>query len=849
MSGLKTVLLLVGRGVRANLGRLALTLISVFLGVAAVSGSFVLADSLRTIFNQVAADSFAGVDAQVRRVGANEGDVLPRFDASVLERIQELPGVEFAEGGLFAFEQAYALDADGEIVRAPGPPVFTVSWVGPSPVSALTLLEGEAPTGQQVALDQAQTTAGGFELGDQVSIAQPDGEIVEYELAGIVDFGNGGTAGAYFLVFDLPTTQRLLGADSLVDSIVVNGGSTPSDELLAQIEAVLPDDLEVVSGEAVVQEQQDAFGGFIDIFGNILLGFAIVVLFVSTFIIYNTFAILVTQRTRQIGLLRSIGAGRNQVRFLVVFEAVLVGLIASTLGLVGGLGVAQLLKWLFSQGGGFPDGPLQLLPRTIIASFVVGLAVTTLSALIPALRAARVAPLEAIRNGGPRERSRRWKTTAGAVVLVPGLTALLAGMFLSIDSTTNRLTLIGVGGALTFIGTSMLSALFAGPVAEFLGRPVSAIRGVTGRIARDNASRNPQRTAATSTALMIGLALITGVAVLTSSILATFDRLLADALAADLFVFEEAQNLPFSASVVGDLNELDEVSLVSGFTTADVLIGEDETFIAAYDSAVGDQIVNMDVTDGDIQNLGTEGIAVLDDKASDLELGIGDSVAVTFDDGAETQLEVQAIFADASAVNSDFLIDRELNSAHATLDQVDFVGLRFASDVDAAAGRAAVDSVLTGYPQLTAQDNAEFQEEIQGQISQLQVIVSGLLALCLVVAFFGIVNTMALSVLERTREIGLLRAVGMTQRQLKSSIYWEAAIVCLFGSGLGVVMGLLLGVAAVTAIPDEFISDIGVPWIQLVVFVVIGTVIGIIAAFFPAARAARLNVLDAISHE
>ena len=530
---------LVYRGIVANLGRLILTLVSVALGVSFVSGSFILADSLRAIFNQVSEDAFAGVDANVRaEIGELSNDQAPaRFDDDIIEAISAIPGVAYAEGGIFTAEQVYTVDAEGETVRPTGPPVFAASWGGPSPVSSFTLVDGEAPAWQQVALDQAQADKGGFAIGDQVTLSIPTGDPEQFELSGIIDFGEGGTGGAFFILLDLPTTQRILGADGQVDSIVVNGGDTPTGQLLADITPVLPDGLEVVSGETVEQEQKDQFGSFINAFGTALLIFAFIVLFVSIFIIYNTFAILVGQRTRQFGLLRSIGASSRQISVMVLVESMIIGAIASVIGLFGGIGVAALLKQLFSTAGGeLPDGPLEIKPRTIVVVVVVGLLVTVGSALLPAFRAARVSPLEAVRDGGRKERSLRFRLISAAVVLLPGIGLLLFGMFGSIDGTTRRLVIIGIGAALSFIGASMASVLFAGPVAGVLGAPIANSRGIVGRLARDNAARNPQRTAATATALMIGLALITGVSVLASSLLASLDELLEDSIAADVFV-------------------------------------------------------------------------------------------------------------------------------------------------------------------------------------------------------------------------------------------------------------------------------------------------------------------------
>jgi putative ABC transport system permease protein len=846
------MLKLVRRGIAANLGRLILTLISVVLGVAFVSGSFILADSLRSIFDQISEDAFAGVDAQVRAVEPeiNSGEGLVRFDDSVVVGISELPEVEYAEGGIFSFEQTYSINDDGSVNRPQGPPVFTSSWGGPSPVSSFAILEGVAPVGQQVALDTAQVSSGDYAIGDMVTISLPIGTPEEFELSAIIDFGDGGTGGAYFLLYDLETTQRILDSPGQIDSVVINGvDDVIESDLLGSVQVLLAEGIEVVPGTTVINEQQEDFGSFISIFGNVLLGFAVVVLFVSTFIIYNTFAILVGQRTRQLGLLRSIGASGTQIRLMVLLESVIIGLIASVIGLFGGLGVAWMLKQLFSTGGNsFPDGPLEILPRTIVVVVIVGMFVTVASALLPAIRASRVSPLEAVRDGGQKERSMSFRLVAGAVVLLPGVLMLGYGMFGGIESTASRLTSIGLGAALTFIGVSMLSALFAGPVAAGLGSPVEAVKGVTGRIARDNASRNPQRTAATSTALMIGLALITGVGVLTASLLTTFDELLEDALTADLFVYEGNQGIEFSAVLVDQLRTLPETELVAGSADVEVILDGEATNAASFDTDTGTAVVNYGIIEG-TGNITENGVAVYESAAKDRNLSIGDTVSVELEDGFQTDLEVQAIYDDISVVERSWILNRKLTAPHVNIDNVGFIGLTFPEGADVEVSRLAVEAVTDNFPQLVVQDNTEFQEEVSSQISQIQNVVNGLLVLCLIVAFFGIVNTMALSVLERTREIGLLRAVGMTRSQLRSTVRWEAVIVSVFGSLLGVAMGLLLGWAAVVAIPDSFISKVGIPWRQLVVYLIIGGIIGVVAAYFPARRAAKLNVLDAISHE
>ena len=675
-------------------------------------------------------------------------------------------------------------------MRPTGPPVFTGSWGGPSPVSSFRIIDGEPPIGQQVVIDPVQAERGGFEVGQDITISLPSGEPEVFTLSGTIDFGEGGTGGAFFILFDLPTAQRVLGLPGQVDSVVVSAADGVSpDELVTAISAVLPDDLEAVTGEVVIGEQKD-FGSFINIFGNVLLGFAIVVLFVSTFIINNTFATLVGQRTRMFGLMRSIGASSKQIMQMVFIEAGSIGLAASGLGLVGGLGVASALKQLFSSAGGeFPEGPLEIRTRTIIVVVIVGMGVTLASAILPALarhRSLRLKPS----NWWKNSTAFTVRIAAGSAVLLPGLILMAIGMFGNPGGTAATLACIGIGGALTFIGVSMLSAMFAGVVAGFIGQPVSKLRGVTGRIARGNAVET-LRTSSTVTALMIGLALISGVAVLTKSILDSFEEVLSESISADLWIFESNQRLEFSGLLVDRLAELPEVGHIAGFSPTAIRIDDEVLTATGYDSSTGTSVVNMGIVDG-IAEIGREGIAVLDTVASKRQLSIGDQVDIEFEDGYSTSLKVRGIFDDASLVGADWLIDHGLTTDHRITDGITFA-VSYADGVDPAAGRAAVEATTSASHELSVQDNTEFQEEAEEQIAQLQIVITALLVLCLVVAFFGIVNTMVLAVLERTREIGLLRAVGMTRRQLQSSVRWEAAIISLFGALLGVVLGLLLG--------------------------------------------------------
>ncbi len=855
---------LILRSISASKGRLALTMLSIIFGVAFVSGSFVLADSLRSVFDEVSEDIFAGTDAVVRAVEdeVSNSENPPRFDEDIAAALDNVEGVGLFEPGISGFETTYTTDADGEIVRPQGPPVLTFSWAGPSDLSSLILLEGEPPTGQQVAIDKPQAEQAGFAVGDTITLTTLTGELEEFELSGLVEFSS---PGAFFIVFDLPTAQRVLDADGQIDGIVVAAEEGfDTNTLVDNLAVEVPEGIEVISAEQGINETQEQFGSFISIFGNILLGFALVTLFVSIFIIYNTFAILVSQRKKQMGLLRAIGASSKQVLGMVLLESLVVGVIASILGLFAGLGVASALKWLFSQGGGeFPEGPLELAPRTIIVVMIVGIFVTVVSAIAPALRASRTSPLEALRDAEDTERSMTRRIIAGAIVLVPGIVLLGLGLVGTSGSVAGVLSLLGFGSVLTFVGVAMLSALFAGRASHAIGLPVEAARKTVGRISRDNASRNPQRTAATATSLMIGLALITGVSVLATSIKATFNDLLGDALAADIFIFEEAQGLAFSANMVDQLDALPEVGSVAGFAElnadvvnyqelldgADDTVGSDGTLIdtvTAFDAQQGVNVIGIDMLEGTAA-VGPNEIAVREDRAEDLGVVLGDTVNLRFDDPADVSFEVVGIFDQGAIVEGNWLVERTAITDFLELDVIDFVGVNLSDEVTAEEGRAAVDTVAVNFPQLAVQDNSEFQEGIEGQVDSLLLVVNGLLGLCLIIAFFGIVNTMALSVLERTREIGLLRAVGMTRSQLRSSIRWEAVIVGLFGALLGVFMGVVLAWAGISALPEGFITSTAIPFGDLLTYVILGGVLGIVAAYFPARRAAKLNVLEAIA--
>lgn len=846
---------LVRRNIAATKGRLLLMLLSIVLGVSFVSGSFLLADSLRAIFGDITETAFAGVDAQVRGTEGelSTGNEAVRIPESVFDTVAALPEVEYAEATLGAVFQIFTIDENGDPNRPQGPPVFASSWGGPSVASSFSLREGVAPIGDQIAIDGAQAEAASIAVGDMIAVSGPGIEdLLMVEVSGIVTFGEtDALAGAYFNLFELSTMQKLMGTPGVIDGVFVNGeDDVANDTLIEALTTAIADQpgLEAVAGSTVAEEQSGEFNEIIGIIGNVLLGFALVVLFVSVFIIYNTFAILIGQRIRQFGLLRSIGMTGDQLTGMVLIEALIIGVIASLLGLVGGIGVASMLKALFAAGGGeFPDGPLLFKPRTIIVVFVLGIGVTVLSALFPSVVAQRIPALAALRDGAATSTgaSRRRRVLLGSVVVGKGILLTVTGLFGSLD-TAPRLASLGLGAALLFVGVAMLSVLFSSVAARALGAPAEALRGLNGRMARDNASRNPQRTAATASALMIGLALITGVLVLTQSLRASLTKILDEAVAADLFVYDDNQGFPFAGSAVDQLAAAPGIADVAGIATIKADIDGAVENVAGFDVASGNRVLDPQLAEG-TYDLGVDGVLVFSDLAAERGLGLGDTMTMTFEDRFTDEFTVRGLFDDNTLFNSSFIIDRSVSAAHSSQDMVEFIGATFVDGADPAATQVVAEEAIGNFPQLTIQSNAEFKETQEGQINSLLFLVAGLLALCIVVAFIGIVNTMALSILERTREIGLLRAIGTSRKQLRSMVRWEAIIVGVFGALLGVILGIIMGYAAVTAIPDSFISEASIPWGAAVIFTILGGLLGALAAVLPARRAARMNVLDAIS--
>lgn len=846
--------------------RFALTSLAVVLGVTFVVAVFTMTDSLRSSFDGLAADIAGGAELTVRTTQAvgEDFDRAP-VPETVEAQIAAVDGVAETIPGI-GVNNAVITDGDGEAIIPTGPPTLGLSW---SPFQFF-LVEGRAPGGPgEFAVDVSTANDNDLILGETYDVTAAI-EQRAFELVGIFNFGSPDShtsLGQTMAAFELDEAQDFLGLGDAYNTIEVRlADPDDRDRVQAEIQAAIGSDYEVVTNEVIEQETTDDFGDAISIFNNILLAFAFIILFVSAFIINNTFQIVVAQRIRELGLLRAIGASGSQVRNSVLLEAGLVGVFSTVAGTVLGLlGGSVLRSMLNALGFSLPAGPISLAPRTVVWAVVVGVGITVASSIIPAVRARRISPIAAIQNDQRLAgASLRRRLIVGGSLTGVGAALFLSGLFLA-SGTVNVLTLIGFGAVLVFIGVYILSPSFARPVATILGAPIARLFGTPGQIAQGNAARSPRRTASTAGALMIGLSLVGMAGVVGASLTQTFRATFDTSVKADYFVTVPNSFDPtagFSQEIVDEIDALPEFDTVVkyrfGFQVMQIAGSTKDALTADFDLV--SQHLDAGVLDGSFEDgAGQPAVAVHVDAAEAEGLSVGDTVDALFPDNQIEPLTVVAIYDNATVMNGSWVLENVVWDQHMARRDITFATARvtgFSDDLpqaeqDAllAAANAALEPIEKRFPSIEAQDQTEFRQSQEQQLNSFLAVIFVLLALSLVIALVGIANTLALSVYERTREIGLLRAVGMTRRQLRRAIRWEAVIVSVFGAVLGIILGTIFGVAAVIAIPDTFIDTVAIPWGGLVVYVVIAAVAGILAAIGPARRASRLNILDAISHE
>lgn len=842
------------RGLLAKKLRLALTVLSIVLGVGFVAGTYVLTDTMARAFDELFSTVASDTDVVVRATSAFDvtgqgagggGTGRGTIPEGVLERVRSVEGVAGARPGVQGYAQLVD-PATGEAIGGLGPPTIGLSWDPSSSVVALR--EGRAPEGPgEVVIDAATARTHDLRVGDRVRVLfiGPPGE---FEVVGVAGFGEtDNLAGDTVVYFSLPVAQERFDKVGVYDTISVDAAEGVSPERLrARVQAVLPEGVEAVTSGTVAGESAAAFEEGLGFFRTALLVFAGISLFVGSFIISNTFSILTAQRTRELALLRALGATRRQVTASVLLEAAVVGLVASALGVGVGVAIAAGLRALLAAFSiDLPSTGLQVVPRTVIASLAVGSLVTLVASLLPARRAAGVAPVEAMRDGGSPTvgAAMRRRLTVGAVLTVLGLLPLAYGLF---GGSSSAAQLVGLGAALVFLGVAALSPLVARPAALVLGRPLVGL-GMPGRLGRENAMRNPRRTAATASALMIGLALVTMVTILAASLKASFTRTLEETLRADLTITSSSFT-PLSPEVAARLRAVPEVGGLSEFRHGFFRYrGRTEALTAVDPVGVG-AVVSFDVVRGTPEALARGEVLVAADRARELGLRVGEEVALTFPIGGPGRLRVGGLYEPAPLLGDWVMSIPAFERRYP--EQLDaFVLVKAAEGVSPAALRRAVEGALADYPSLDVQDQAAFRDKQAGFVDQLLGLVTALLLLAVVIALLGIANTLGLSIVERTREIGLLRAVGMTRGQVRAMVRWESVLIAVFGALLGLLVGVGFGVALQRALAGEGLSELDIPTARLGVYVVLAGLAGVVAAVAPARAAARLDVLRAIAYE
>jgi putative ABC transport system permease protein len=838
------------RAMIAHKLRLVLTTASIALGVAFLAGTLVLTDTMGLAFEQLFGKVSAGTDAVVRTHApytASEGIGTSRapIDAAVLTDISTVDGVRAAEGSVSGY--ALLTDNDGRaILTSGGAPTMGYNMPADEGLRGdVDLLSGSRPDAPgEVAIDATSAEDNDIAIGSTIKVLF-QGPTQEFTVVGTVGFGGeknlGGTTSAYF---ETETAQTVLGMPGFFNSIGVSADDGVSQaELTKRLSAVVPTGTEAVTGKTVAQENSDAVQEDLKVVGILFMIFAGIALFVGSFIIWNTFTMIVTQRSREIALLRAIGATRRQVLRSLMLEAVLLGVTASAIGVGLGMGVAKGLTTLMDAVGfSLPSTSLQLETRTILVSLLVGTFVTVVAALVPARRATKVLPVEALRESTPgAEKPSKRRAFIGLAIIGAGATGILSALYGGVD-----MKVFGVGLLAVLVGVMVSLPLAVRPLAAVIATPLK-LRGLPGELAKQNALRNPRRTSSTAAALMIGLTLVVSMGVFASSLKASFGDVISDQTNADLYLSSSsAQGPGFSPSVIAAAQAVDGVDKVSAGGWGQARFDNGETSYSAIDPATAEEVMNLEVSQGSVADLGEDGLMVSKKIATANGWKLGDVVPAEFAVSGKHQLHVVAIYDGKGWISDNFVISLAEQNAFAGAQLVASGLVTLTAGADKADVQEAISAALADHPDAKVLDQKGFEKEASGFIGKLLTFVTVMLLLAVLIALLGIVNTLALSVFERTRELGLLRAVGMTRAQVRAMVRWESVVISLIGAVSGAALGIGIGLALSQALKDEGIKAISIPGPQIALYVALAAVAGVLAALGPARSAAKVDVLRAV---
>ncbi|MFH8346285.1 ABC transporter permease [Streptomyces sp. NPDC018045] len=840
------------RNVLAHKARLLMTVLAVMLGVAFVSGTLVFTSTLSDAQQKSSQKGYAGVDVAIQphrsdAPGARPG-AAPELSRALLEKAGRVPGAASVTGTVDGFTAI--ADKDGKLAGNGSSSRGRNYYPGADGKDdRFPMTSGTAPTGEhEVALDSGTARTTGYRVGDTVRLSV-DGPVREAKVSGIFTTDDGAVAaGGSLALFDTATAQKLFATPGGFSEIDVQAAPGTSQEALkAAVDKVLPDSAEAVTGKKLADDQAEAIARSMDLMKTGLLVFAGIALFVGIFIIANTFTMLVAQRTKELALMRAVGASRRQVTRSVLIEAFVVGAVAAVTGLLAGIGIGAGLRALTGALGTVPDGPLVVSPTTVIASLLVGVVVTVFAAWLPGRRAAKIPPVAAMNSvhAAATTKSLVVRNAIGAVLAAAGIACVLGATAIGSDGKA----LLALGAGLLLIGVFVLTPLLSRPLVAATA-PVLRAFGISGKLARQNAVRNPRRTAATASALMIGLTLVTGLTVIAGSVQKGVDKMATDALKAD-YVVSMAGLGPLSPDVAKTLAADPRVTASSPLRNAPARIGGEREYLTGVDGTAIGELTNLRFTAGSFDGLGTPKAnrAVVDSGTAERHgWQVGSSFAVTFEDGRKDRLTVSGVYEGNDMLRG-IMLDTSVLAPH----QKKPTDMQVMVKTTGGATEATKDSLVEALgknPAIAVQDKKDVSEGIARMVGLMLNMLYGLLAMAVVVAVLGVVNTLAMSVFERSQEIGMLRAIGLDRAGIKRMVRLESLVIALFGGVLGIGLGVFFGWAAGELIGSSMSTyELVLPWGRMGIFLALAAVVGMLAALWPARRAAKLNMLEAIKAE
>jgi putative ABC transport system permease protein len=820
-----------------------------------ISGTFVLTDKINAAFTDIYETGAKNVDVSVTRPQAfkamsGEGGV--PFDVSVVRKIERVRGVR--QAAAVVESSGFLVNGSKKLVAQGGAPSI-LSSVEPAAISPYTAIDGELPSRSgEVAVNEKLAGDERLHVGQQLKLSTATG-LHPVTISGIAKFGEVSSIGGATIVLaplgDVQRWSNLAGKASRID---IAGEEGVSDSVLVQrVREVVSHHLLVETGAANAASRASDVADGLGFMKYMLLAFGFVAVFVGAFIIFNTYSITVAQRTREFGVLRTLGATGRQTLLAVLGEALIVGVIATALGIVGGVGFASLLTWIFDRAGfGIPSVATVIKPRTIVWAVAVGIGVTQVAALLPALRAKAVSPLAALRDGVAARKTRRWIRILLAAVFLVLAVAMIGYGAASNGALQPRLITLAVGALLFLLGAAVAMTYLVRPLVAVLGLVVSRLGG-EGKLATGNTTRNPARTAVTAAALMIGTGLVVFVAILGSGLKTSITDSIDRSMHGDYMVKPETQGTPLPTDVVTKLRGVPGMHTVSPVGTVMVRLGKStQTYLAGIDPGTFGEVYSFDWVQGSdalVDELGRSGALVERGIADSAHVHVGDRVRVQTQAGGAATLTVRGTYDDPMILNGVLVSDQALRPLLPPgTTGVDLVFAKAAETADTTAVERRVESALERFPVASVQSNAEVKKQVASDTNQMLAIFYALLAMSVIISLFGIVNTLVLSVYERTREIGVLRAVGTSRPQLRRMIRYESVMTSVFGALVGVAVGVVFGYATTNALAGEGLA-FALPGGQIAVFMLLAVVAGILAAILPARRAAGLDVLRALQHE